>query len=156
MLSQIYVTTDGQSASLSSCQAPIWSLRPNFYYCHTVAGLLMWGALPVTREWVCRLELMLVLARAVFLGPSPVGPVTIFYCLRFETLPTWRARSSYSYPPGTGWPSYTPRHWVHSWCSESQSLYVKVKVTLRLTVGQSVSLGVEPHLGLMTRYLLLF
>jgi hypothetical protein len=33
---------------------------------------------------------------------------------------------------------------------------VKVKVTLRLTVGQSVSLGVEPRLGLMTRYLLLF
>jgi hypothetical protein len=33
---------------------------------------------------------------------------------------------------------------------------VKVKVTLRLTVGQSVSLGIEPHLGLMTRYLLLF
>jgi hypothetical protein len=28
---------------------------------------------------------------------------------------------------------------------------VKVKVTLRLTVRQSVSLGVEPHLGLMTR-----
>jgi hypothetical protein len=27
---------------------------------------------------------------------------------------------------------------------------------LRLTVSQSVSLGVEPHLGLMTRYLLLF
>jgi hypothetical protein len=33
---------------------------------------------------------------------------------------------------------------------------VKVKVTLRLTVSQSVSLGVELHLGLMTRYLLLF
>jgi hypothetical protein len=32
----------------------------------------------------------------------------------------------------------------------------KVKVTLRLTVSQSVSLGVEPHLGLMPRYLLLF
>jgi hypothetical protein len=29
---------------------------------------------------------------------------------------------------------------------------VKVKVTLRLTVGQSVCLGVEPRLGLMTRY----
>jgi hypothetical protein len=36
------------------------------------------------------------------------------------------------------------------------SLLVKVKVTLRLTVSQSVSLGVEPHLGLMTRYLVLF
>jgi hypothetical protein len=33
---------------------------------------------------------------------------------------------------------------------------VKVIVTLRLTVSQSVSLGVEPHLGIMTRYLLLF
>jgi hypothetical protein len=33
---------------------------------------------------------------------------------------------------------------------------IKVKVTLRLTVSQSVSLGVESHLGLMTRYLLLF
>jgi hypothetical protein len=31
-----------------------------------------------------------------------------------------------------------------------------VKVTLRLTVSQSVSLGVKLHLGLMTTYLLLF
>jgi hypothetical protein len=37
------------------------------------------------------------------------------------------------------------------WCQK-----LKVKATLRLTVGHSVSLGVEPHLGLMTRYLLLF
>jgi hypothetical protein len=35
-------------------------------------------------------------------------------------------------------------------------LVVKVKVTLRLTVSQPVSLGVKPYLGLMTRYLLLF
>jgi hypothetical protein len=26
--------------------------------------------------------------------------------------PNWRARSPYLYPRGTGWPSYTPRHWV--------------------------------------------
>jgi hypothetical protein len=32
----------------------------------------------------------------------------------------------------------------------------EVEVTLRLTVSQSVSLGVEPHLGLMTRYIFLF
>jgi hypothetical protein len=35
-----------------------------------------------------------------------------FYCLRFETPPTWRLRSPYLYPPGTGWPGYTSRHWV--------------------------------------------
>jgi hypothetical protein len=39
---------------------------------------------------------------------------------------------------------------------EGQCRLFKVKVTLRLTVGQSVSLGVESHLALMTRYLLLF
>jgi hypothetical protein len=52
-----------------------------------------------------------------------------------------------------------------SWCHlflvylaelSCQLTWFKVKVTLRLTVSQSVSLGVEPHLGLMTRYLLLF
>jgi hypothetical protein len=33
---------------------------------------------------------------------------------------------------------------------------VKVKVALRVTVIQSISLDDEPHVGLMTRYLLLF
>jgi hypothetical protein len=40
-----YITTDGQSASLSWNKAPVWGLRPELYYCQTVAGLLMWGAL---------------------------------------------------------------------------------------------------------------
>jgi hypothetical protein len=31
-----------------------------------------------------------------------------YYCLRFETPPTWRPRSPYLYPTGTGWPCYTP------------------------------------------------
>jgi hypothetical protein len=43
--SQSYVTTDGQQASLSWNKAPIWGLRPDFYYCQTVAGFLMWGVL---------------------------------------------------------------------------------------------------------------
>jgi hypothetical protein len=38
--------------------------------------------------------------------------MTIFYCLRFETHPTRRARFPYLYPPGAEWPSYIPRHWV--------------------------------------------
>jgi hypothetical protein len=45
--SQSYVTTDGQSFSLSSNKAPIWGLWPELYYsyCLTVTGFLMWGAL---------------------------------------------------------------------------------------------------------------
>jgi hypothetical protein len=47
--SESYVTTDGQSASLSRNKAPIWGLRTDFYYCQTVVGLLTWGALPDER-----------------------------------------------------------------------------------------------------------
>jgi hypothetical protein len=44
-LSLSYITTDGQSASLSWNKAPVWGLRPDFYYCQTFACFLMWGAL---------------------------------------------------------------------------------------------------------------
>jgi hypothetical protein len=85
---------------------PIWGSRPDFYYCQIVAGLLMRGALSVVHNccWSSPAQ--------SFSGPSPAGLMTTFYCLRFETPPTWRARSPYLYRPGTGWPSYTPRNWV--------------------------------------------
>jgi hypothetical protein len=47
-----------------------------------------------------------------FLGPNPARFMTMFYCLRFETPPWRRGRSSYFCPPRTRWPSYNPRHWV--------------------------------------------
>jgi hypothetical protein len=50
--------------------------------------------------------------RQPFSGTSPTGLMTIFYCLRLETPPTWRARFPYLYPSGTGWCSYIPRHRV--------------------------------------------
>jgi hypothetical protein len=40
--SSVYVMNNGQLDSLSWYQAPIWDLRPDFYYCWT-AGLLMLG-----------------------------------------------------------------------------------------------------------------
>jgi hypothetical protein len=51
-MTEYYVTTDGQSASLSSNKAPICGLRPDLHYCQTVAGLLMWGALSDRRTVV--------------------------------------------------------------------------------------------------------
>jgi hypothetical protein len=43
--SESYVTADGESTSLSWDKAPIWYLRPDFYYCQTVAGLFLWSSL---------------------------------------------------------------------------------------------------------------
>jgi hypothetical protein len=46
--SQSYLTIDGQSASLSWYQAPIWGLQQDLYY-WSFSGLLMWGALSEER-----------------------------------------------------------------------------------------------------------
>jgi hypothetical protein len=59
--SQSYVTTDGQSASLSWYKAPMWGLRPDLYFCQTAAGLLIWGTLSNGR-------MGLAFARSSFIG----------------------------------------------------------------------------------------
>jgi hypothetical protein len=48
--SESYITIDSQSASLSWNKAPIWGLRPDFYYYQTVADLLMWATLSDERK----------------------------------------------------------------------------------------------------------
>jgi hypothetical protein len=52
-----------------------------------------------------------VLPKQSLLGRSP-AELRPYFTVSFETPPTWRARFPYLYPPGTGWPSYTPGHWV--------------------------------------------
>jgi hypothetical protein len=63
----------------------------------------------VARGWVHRLRLLLVFASVVILGSGSCGTRDHIYCLRFETPPTWRARSPYLYPPGTGWLQLYPQ-----------------------------------------------
>jgi hypothetical protein len=48
-----------------------------------------------------------------FWDPSS-GGLVIFYCLKFESPQTLRYTSPYLYASGTAWPSYTPRHQIHS------------------------------------------
>jgi hypothetical protein len=48
------VTTDGQSASLSWCQAPVWDLGPDFYFCQL---WVYWCEAPsLTRRRFCLLR----------------------------------------------------------------------------------------------------
>jgi hypothetical protein len=67
-----FYTTDGQSVSLSWNKALIWGLRPDFYYCQTVA-VYWYGTLSLTRGRVCRLQWLLILASAVILGSESRG-----------------------------------------------------------------------------------
>jgi hypothetical protein len=103
--------TDSRSASLSWCQAPIWDLWPIFLsswnFLQTVACYFV--APSLTRGRVCNLlyNCFWALPEQSLLGRSLTELTTIFYCLLWDSS-TWRARFPYLYPPGTGWPSYTP------------------------------------------------
>jgi hypothetical protein len=66
----------------------------------------------LTRGWAVVYNCCWSSPAQAFSGQSPAGLMTTFYCLRFEIPPTWRTRSPYLYPSETGWPGYTPRHWV--------------------------------------------
>jgi hypothetical protein len=77
--------TDGQSASLSWCKAPIWGLRPNFYYCQTVCGFADVGRSVWRENRYAVYNCCWSSPAQSFLGPRPAGLLTIFYCLRFET-----------------------------------------------------------------------
>jgi hypothetical protein len=67
----------------------------------------MWGTLSDEGQ-VCHLQLMLALNSAVILGSESHVTHDHIYCLRFETSPTWRARSPIYIPQEQG----GPRHWV--------------------------------------------
>jgi hypothetical protein len=98
--SESHVTTDGQSVLVSSTRQ---GLRPDFYYCQTVAGLLMWCA--VSDEKTC-------LSFTIAASPRQRShfwvwvPRDSWPHFIDSPPPTWRARSPYLYPPRTGWPSY--------------------------------------------------
>jgi hypothetical protein len=96
-----YVTSDGQSASLSWNKAPILAYDQifiTFWQLH----VCWFGALSLTRGRVYVLQLRLALPAQSLSGPSPLGLVTIFYCLRFETSLFVTSYYSHSTPPSHG------------------------------------------------------
>jgi hypothetical protein len=56
--------------------------------------------------------LLLALASALVLRSESRRTHDHILLSQIRDSPNLEARSQYSYRPGTGWPSYTPRHWV--------------------------------------------
>jgi hypothetical protein len=109
---QSYVMTDGQPASLSWLQTPIWGPWPDYYYCQTficefvdMGHLFWWEDKSVVYIYCWFLPVQ------SFPGLSPVGLTIIFFYLRFKA-GNWSSRSLYLCPPGTEWPNYIPGHRV--------------------------------------------
>jgi hypothetical protein len=99
---EVKFTTDSQLVSLSWCLAPIWSLWPDFRFLSDNCGFLDVG----------HKKVLLGLSRAITLGSKSCRTHRLYFTVSYEIPPTWRARSPYLYPPGTGCPSYTLGHWV--------------------------------------------
>jgi hypothetical protein len=112
---QSYFTTGSILPISSSWRQATWDPRPVILFFNWTLAVSPYVTFSLTRGRVCRLQLLLSSPAQSYSGPSPAGLMTTFYRLRFETPPTWRTRSLYLYPPGTGWPGYTRRHWVTNW-----------------------------------------
>jgi hypothetical protein len=112
---------------------PLRLMTSDFIFQPNTCGYSPYVTSSLTRGWVCHLQLLLVLASVIILrSKSHRTPDPTVYCLRCETPPTLRARFLYLYPPGTGWPCYTPRHWV----SSSLSLLCLADSTPFITSGE--------------------
>jgi hypothetical protein len=103
--------TDGQSASLSWYQAPIWGPKPDIYYCQTVAGLLMWGTLSDDRTGLSFTTAAGPCQRSHSQVRVPRDSCHVLLS-QIRDSSNLEGQVRYLYPLGTGWPSYTPRHWV--------------------------------------------
>jgi hypothetical protein len=68
----------------------------------------------LTRGWVCRLQLLLVLASTVILRSESRGTHDHILLSQIQDSPNLEGQVHVfiSPPPGRGLPSYTPRHWV--------------------------------------------
>jgi hypothetical protein len=110
--------SQSQSSFTTGGLLPIIGAKPlkaqtrDFFQLNT-CGYSPYVTSSLTRGWVCRLQLLLVWPAQSVWGQSPAGLMTVFYSLRFETPPTWRARSPFYIlqeqgdpviPPGTGFP----------------------------------------------------
>jgi hypothetical protein len=86
--SQSHIATDGQSISKSWCRAPSGAHDQIFItvdsYSSTVTVLFLWGTLSDERRGLS-FGYAAGPRQQSFSGPSPVGLVTILYCLIFET-----------------------------------------------------------------------
>jgi hypothetical protein len=75
-----------------------------------------------------------------FSGQSPAGPMTIFYCLRFETSSTCRVRSPYLDPQEQTGPVTPPRTGFHF-----RRLLRLAGLRLMYSTGLHMGLIVQPH-----------
>jgi hypothetical protein len=89
-----------------------WDPRPVFLFQMSICGYSPYATSSLKRGWICRLQLLLVLASTVILGSESPGTHDHILLSQIRNSPNLEGQVPYLYPPGTRRPSYIPRHWV--------------------------------------------
>jgi hypothetical protein len=132
--SQIYFTTSGLLPLTTSWRQTPWDSRhSNFIFQVNTCGYSPYVTSSLTRGWICRLQLLLVLASAVTLWSESRETHDHILLSQIRDSPNLEGQVPVLYPPGTGWPCYTPRHWV-PFSSPSTTGTATVEVFDRLEV----------------------
>jgi hypothetical protein len=92
--------------------SPLRLTTSNFIFQLNTYGYGPYVTSSLRRGRVCRLQLLLFLTSAVILSSESRGTHDQILQSQIRDCRTWIASFPYLYPPGTGWPGYTTRHWV--------------------------------------------
>jgi hypothetical protein len=81
----------------------------------TLAVIVLMLTSSLTRGWVCRLQLLVVLGSAVILRSESRGTHDHILLSQIRDSPNLEGQVPVFISPVTGWPRYTPRHCVPFW-----------------------------------------
>jgi hypothetical protein len=93
-------------------KSPLRHKTSNFIFQLNIYGYSPYVTPSLTRGWVCRLQLLLVLASAVILRSESRRTHDHILLSRIRDSPNLEGQVPMFISPRTGWPGYTPRHWV--------------------------------------------
>jgi hypothetical protein len=169
---QSYFTTGGLPPISSSWQQAPWDSQPVFFFQMNTYRHSPYVISSLTRGWVYHLQLLLVLASAVFLKSKSCGAynhillsqiwdfpnlecqVSVFISPRKRVAQLYlQTLGSFSSPPTTR--RATVEVFQLASTRGKKGTDVSLSLMLRSTVCRPVYLGIKPHLGLTTRFLLL-
>jgi hypothetical protein len=154
---QSYLATDGLPPINSSWRQAPWGSGQRFHFQRNTCGYSPHATSSLMRGWVCHLQLLLSLASAVILGSESRGARNHILLFQFRDSPNLEGQVAIFVSPRNNVDQLYPQALGSLVVSyDSQGYYGGIQSQSHIATDDQSVLVSSPHLGLMTRYLLLF